>query len=263
MEELLKIAENIAKEAGKIILEHRYQDKDIKLKSISNLITKVDKISENKIIELIGKYFPNHSILTEETGYIKKESLYQWIVDPLDGTTNYAHNFPFFCISIALQKEDEIILGIIYDPIQDEIFSAMKGNGAFLNGKRIRVSNVNCLKDSLLAFGLPYELTLDDNNFIPFINLSRRSHGVRRTGSAALDLAYIACGRLDGFWSHKLSPWDILAGVIIIEEAGGKVTDFENHKISFKETNIVASNGFIHEELLNILREKDILPLEK
>ncbi|MGB9856549.1 MAG: inositol monophosphatase family protein [Dictyoglomaceae bacterium] len=262
MEEILKITEDIAKEAGKILLEYLYQEKDIHLKSISNPVTKVDKLSEEKIIELLNKYFPGYSILTEEAGIIEKNSSYQWIIDPLDGTTNYIHNYPFFSVSIALKKDNEILLGVIYDPIQDEIFSALKGKGSFLNGEKIRVSSVNKLRDSLLAFGLPYDLTLDERNFIPFINLSRRSNGVRRVGSAALELAYIACGRLDGYWCQRLNPWDIVAGVILVQEAGGKVTDFENKKISFRETDIVASNGLIHEELLEVLKLGKILSPE-
>lgn len=253
MKDIIKIAEDIAREAGKILLEYLYQEKDIKLKSISNLVTKVDKISEKKIVELINKYFPNHSILTEEAGDIKKGSSYQWIIDPLDGTTNYAHNYPFFSVSIALKKDNEILLGVIYDPIQDEIFSALKGKGSFLNGKKIRVSSVDKLRDSLLAFGLPYDLTLDDKNFVSFINLCRRSHGVRRAGSSALELAYVSCGRLDGYWCQRLNPWDILAGAILVEEAGGRVSDFDNNKISFNQTSIIATNGLIHEELLKTL----------
>ncbi|MCX7845480.1 MAG: inositol monophosphatase [Dictyoglomaceae bacterium] len=254
MKEILNIAENIVKEAGKILLKYFYEEKDIKLKSISNLITKGDRLSEEKIIELISKNFPNHSILSEEKGDIKKESNYQWIIDPLDGTTNYAHNNPYFSISIALKRENNIILGIIYDPIREELFSAIKGKGAFLNRERIKVSEVKDLKDSLLAFGLPYELTMDEKNFISFINLSRRSHGIRRIGSAALELAYVSCGRLDGYWSKRLNPWDFSAGLLLVEEAGGKVTDFNNNIVPFKETSIVASNGLIHSRLLEILK---------
>ncbi|MEN2983841.1 MAG: inositol monophosphatase family protein [Dictyoglomaceae bacterium] len=254
MEEILSIAKNIVIEAGKILLQYFYEEKDIKLKSISNLVTKADRLSEEKIIELINKNFPDHSILSEEKGYIKRNTLYHWIIDPLDGTTNYAHNNPYFSVSIALKKENDIILGIIYDPIRKELFSAMKGKGAFLNEERIRVSKVKDIRDSLLAFGLPYELTMDEKNFISFINLSRKSHGVRRIGSAALELAYVSCGRLDGYWCKKLNPWDFSAGIIIIEEAGGKVTDFDNKTIPFKESSIVASNGLIHDELLETLK---------
>ncbi len=254
MEEILSITENIAKEAGKILLKYFYNEKDIKLKSISNLVTNADKLSEEKIIELINKNFPTHSILSEEKGDIKKESPYQWIIDPLDGTTNYAHNNPYFSVSIALKKENSIILGVVYDPIRDELFSAIKGKGAFLNGKRIRVSQVKEIRDSLLAFGLPYELTLNEKNFISFINLSRRSHGVRRIGSAALELAYVSCGRLDGYWCKKLNIWDFSAGVLLVEEGGGKVTDFDNNIVSLKESSIVASNSLIHDKLLEVLK---------
>lgn len=256
MEEILSIIENIVIEAGKIILQYFYKEKDIKLKSISNLITEADKFSEEKIIELINKNFPEHSILSEERGDIRKNSSYQWIIDPLDGTTNYAHNNPYFSISIALKEENNIILGVIYDPIRKELFSAIRGKGAFLNRERIKVSEVKELRDSLLAFGLPYELTLDEKNFISFINLSRRTHGVRRIGSAALELAYVSCGRLDGYWCKKLNPWDFSAGVILVEEAGGKVTDFNNNTISFKESSIVASNGLIHNKLLEIINSE-------
>lgn len=259
MREILEIAIKTIKKSGHILLEYINKEKEIKLKGISNLVTQVDKLSEENILKSIEDNFPNHSILTEELGLINKNSEYIWIVDPLDGTTNYAHNFPFFGISIALIRNEEILLGLIYDPIRDELFYAMKDEGAYLNERRIKVSETEKINDSLISFAFPYELSLDEKNFLPFINFSSRTHGIRRTGSAALEIAYVGCGRLDGFWAKKLKPWDIAAGIIIVEEAKGKVTDFSGNKINIYTDNILFSNGKIHEEMIKILNLGKIL----
>lgn len=262
MDMYLEIGKKALKKAGEILLTHLDKEKNIKLKGISNLVTDVDKISEKAIINIIEEYFPDHSILTEELGVINKNSKYTWIIDPLDGTTNYAHNFPFFGIGIALQKEKELILGMTYDPIRDEIFYGIKNEGAYLNDTRIKVSKTKKLSDSLISMGLPYDLTLNEKNFLPFINFSSRTHGIRRTGSAVLEISYVACGRLDGFWAKGLKPWDIASGIIIVMEAGGKVTDFEGNEIDIYTDNILASNGTIHAEMIDILK-LDIISIKK
>ncbi|MGC8814244.1 inositol monophosphatase family protein [Dictyoglomus sp.] len=253
MKRILEVAIKTIKESGNILLNYIGEEKEIELKGISNLVTQVDKLSERHILKSIEENFPDHSILTEETGFINKNSEYTWIVDPLDGTTNYAHNFPFFGISIALIKNKEIILGLIYDPIRDELFYAIKNEGAYLNDRRIEVSKTESLKNSLISFAFPYELSLEEKNFIPFINFSSRTHGIRRTGSAAIEIAYVGCGRLDGFWAKKLKPWDISAGILIVEEAKGKVTDFSGNNIDIHTDNILFSNGKIHQEMIKIL----------
>ncbi|PMQ01120.1 MAG: inositol monophosphatase [Dictyoglomus sp. NZ13-RE01] len=253
MREEIKVIEKIVKEAGKILLNYFYEEKEVRFKSTSNPVTKIDKLSEEKLIEGLEKYFPGYTILTEESGFIDKGSDYKWIIDPLDGTINYIHNFPFFSISIALIKKDEIILGVVYDPLRDEFFSAYRKEGAHLNFEKIYVSSVDKISNALLAFGLPYHLTLDDENFQPFIDFSKRCQSIRRAGSSALELAYIASGRLDGYWCKELNLWDIAGGIILVEEAGGKVTDYQGKKIIQEKTSIIATNGLIHEEVRNII----------
>lgn len=254
MEKYIEVGKKAIRKAGEILLTYIDKDKNIKLKGTSNLVTDVDKLSEKIIINIIEENFPDHSILAEELGIINKNSKYTWIIDPLDGTTNYAHTFPFFGIGIALQKEKEIVLGIIYDPLRDELFYGIKNEGSYLNDTKIRVSNTKILSESLISMGLPYELTLNEKNFLPFINFSSRTHGIRRAGSALLEISYVACGRLDGFWARNLKPWDIAPGIIIVSEAGGKVTDFEGDDINIYTDNILISNGKIHTEMIEILK---------
>lgn len=255
MDKYLEIGQKAVKKAGDILLSYISKDKNVTLKSISNLVTDVDRISEKTIINIIEENFPDYSVLSEELGMINKGSEYTWIIDPLDGTTNYAHNFPFFGISIALTKESEILLGITYDPIRNELFYAIKNEGAYLNDKKITVSSTKKLSDSLISMGLPYELTLNEKNFLPFINFSSRTHGIRRAGSAILEIAYVACGRLDGFWARNLKPWDIASGIILVKEAGGKVTNFEGKEIdSVYIDNVLISNGNIHDEMIEVLK---------
>lgn len=255
MNSFKKIAVNAATKAGLILKKNLSKKRKIAYKGAVNLVTEMDLLAEDIITSLIKKHFPNHNILAEEKVNSQGDSPYRWIIDPLDGTTNYAHGFPIFCVSIALEKDKEIILGVVYDPMREELFLAEKGKGAKLNGKKIHVSAVSKLSQSLLATGFPYDLReSSENNFDHFRNFALRVHAVRRAGSAALDLCYVAAGRFDGFWEMKLGPWDFAAGSLIVKEAGGKVTDFAGHPLKINSGHVLASNGKIHQEMIAIIK---------
>ena len=227
----------------------------IGFKGAVNLVTEMDILSEKIIVGEIEKRFPDHAILAEERPAMEKASRFLWIIDPLDGTTNYAHGFPVFSVSIALAKDEEVILGVVYDPTRDELFTAEKGKGARLNGRRIRVSSESDLSRSLLATGFPYDLRESKiNNFDHFHNFAIRAQAVRRAGSAALDLCYVAAGRFDGFWEMKLGPWDIAAGSLMVAEGGGKITNFLGRPLNLSGKHVLASNGKIHAAMLKIVR---------
>ncbi|MCK5282364.1 MAG: inositol monophosphatase [Nanoarchaeota archaeon] len=258
MTQYLDIAIEAAKAAGRIHL--KYFDTDLKIKTKQgeshNRVTIADTESEKKIVSMIKKHFPGHNFLGEENKYEKTDSEFTWIIDPLDGTNNYSHSFPIFCVSIALAKKGEIILGIVYDPLRNELFTAEKGKGAYLNNKRIKVTDNTDLKECILITGFYYDRgerlirTLEDIRTF----FSKLILGMRRTGSAALDLCYVASGRVDGFWEFLLNPWDFAAGKLIIEEAGGKATDKGGNKLLIKPSYVVASNGRIHDKMLEILK---------
>lgn len=254
---MLKIAVEAARQAGKFLKQNLGKVRSIQQKSgqEKNLVTEIDKQSEDIIIDIIKRHYPQHDILAEESGEEKnKKSDYKWIIDPLDGTTNYAHGFPVFCVSIALEYKDEIILGAIYDPNLDEMFTAEKGKGAFLNNKRLTVSSINSLDKSLLVTGFPYNITENPNNAIEhFINFLMKGQAVRRMGSAAIDLAYVAAGRYEGFWEVALNPWDMAAGGLLVKEAGGTITDFVGKPFNIYRQEILATNGLIHREMQEIL----------
>jgi myo-inositol-1(or 4)-monophosphatase len=254
LDNFLDIAIRAVKESGAIQREWMEKDKKVELKGEINLVTEVDRICEKRIIEIIKETFPEHNILTEETPMPEGSSPYRWIIDPLDGTTNYAHGYPFFCTSIALELEGKIILGAIYDPLLDELFTAQQGQGAFLNGKRISVSTTKRLTEALLCTGFPYDLRESPvNNLDHFNHFIMEARAVRRDGSAALDLCYVAAGRFDGFWELKLNPWDVAAGKLLVEEAGGVVTDFGGSPLNIYGQETLASNGRIHEEMARVL----------
>ena len=256
MKNIYSFTEEIIEKASKLILKNYKKIKDISYKNVkSNLVTNVDKEVEALIIkEIISKY-PNHSIIAEESKAQKKDPNYQWFIDPIDGTTNFAHSYPFFCTSIGFAKNGILEFGLIKDPITNELYSAQRNKGAKLNGKPIFISKTKTLHESLLITGFPYDKkTSKMNNLKNFSNLTLITHGVRRDGAAALDLCYVACGRVDGYWELKLSPWDVAAGVLILEEAGGKVTGFKGKKYNIFNNKIVATNGFIHKELLKNLK---------
>ena len=253
-----KTALRAAREAGKVILNYYSKNVNAVNKGNTyNLVTKADIASEKKIISIIKDKFPGHSILTEESGEEIHKSDYCWIIDPLDGTNNFYHKFPMFCVSIALYKKGNPLIGVVFDPLKNELFYAGKNEGAFLNNKKIRVSNANTLKKSLLALGFYYERgslmrkSLGQMKSFFYENV----HGIRRAGSAALDLCYTACGRFEGYWELKLNPWDYAAGSLIVTEAGGKVTDIQGKKYNLMMGNIVASNGKIHRDMIRILRK--------
>lgn len=253
---------NIAKEAclaaGKILLDNlgKLSSGQIETKSKNNFVTYVDRLSEETIIKIIKSSHPEHCIFAEESGNNNKESDYRWLIDPLDGTTNYIHEIPFFCISIALEYKGEIILGVIYDPIRREMFYAEKGKGAFLNDQRISVSTKENISNSIITVGFPYKSYHSIDKYISTLTkIAGSCSNIRKVGSAAIDLAYVASGRFDGYWELDLSQWDIAAGIILILEAGGVVTDTEG-EYGFMDTgNIVASNKKIHKQLLDVLNK--------
>jgi len=256
---MLTIAIEAAKEAGKFLKKNLGRVREIQQKAGQerNLVTEIDKRSENIIIESIRRHFPNHDILAEESGsQTLGASPYKWIIDPLDGTTNFTHGLPVFCVSIGLEFKDELLHGVIYDPMLDELFTAEKGKGAFLNGKRIRVSQTTSLIKSLLVTGFPYNIVENPAGAIEhFVNFLMSTQAVRRMGSAAIDLAYVATGRYDGFWEVALNPWDVAAGALIVREAGETLTDFSGNPHSIYTKEIVASNGLVHGEMLEILKK--------
>ena len=239
--------------AGKVIIDNlgKISKKDVDTKNTSDFVTRVDKESEKVIINTIKESFPNHFFLAEESVKEAETDKYRWIIDPLDGTTNYIHRYPVFSVSIALEYKREIILGVIYDPLRDELFTAEKGKGAFLNKNPINVSKVISLKDSLITTGFPFRSKKFIDVYLNlFKNVFRKVSDLRRAGSAALDLAYLACGRCEGFFEIGLSLWDIAAGDILIKEAGGVLTDFCGGPDYLSTGNIVAGNPAIHKKLL-------------
>lgn len=250
-----RFAEETACQAGAFLKRHLGKVKRVSCKGRMNLVTDIDTECERLIIDRISRSFPDHQLLSEEKGHVNSgQSEFRWVIDPLDGTTNYVHSFPFFCVSIALLKTKQAILGVVYDPLRDELFSACKGQGAYLNQKRIRPSNIRNLKRSLLATGFPYKFgKLMRRNVNNFINFMMKAQAVRRAGSAALDLCYVASARFDGFWELDLHPWDTAAGALLVEEAGGRVSTFEGKDFDCFKKEIVASNSKIHNQMLEVL----------
>jgi myo-inositol-1(or 4)-monophosphatase len=252
--------EAVAREAGALLRERLHKRHTIQYKGEINLVTEADRLSEALIMRRIGLAFPGHDILTEESPETANGSGFRWIIDPLDGTTNYAHGLPLFSVSIALEIDGVIRLGAVYNPMLDELFAAEKGAGAFLNGGRLDVSRIAELSRCLLATGFPYDIREDrNNNFNYFKALAMKAQAVRRAGSAALDLAYVAAGRFDGFWELKLAPWDTAAAWLLVTEAGGVVTDLNGGPYGLCSPHILATNGSIHEEMLRILAETEPL----
>jgi myo-inositol-1(or 4)-monophosphatase len=254
----LEVAEKTAREAGVILLENLGKVKEIEFKAKNSLVTEVDKLSEEIIISNIRSSFPEHAIFAEESGRDSSESEHVWLIDPIDGTTNYAHAYPFFSISIALEINGEVEVGLVYDPVKDEMFTAEKGKGAFLNGESISVSKSHAIEHSHVCTGFMHEVEwMVEANIKHFGNFIRRARAVRRDGSAALDLCYVACGRFDGFWELGLNPWDTAAAVLILIEAGGQVSTFTGDEYSIYEKEILASNSIVHEQMIEILAIED------
>jgi myo-inositol-1(or 4)-monophosphatase len=255
---LLETAVEAAQQAGKFICANRgtLSADDISLKQAFDFATRVDTESEQIIINIIREHFPSHHFLAEESLHEIETKDYRWIIDPLDGTTNYIHGFPFSAVSIALQYKREIIVGVVFDPFRNELFTAVKGEGAFLNGNKIAVSNASRMENSLIATGFPFKNKARiDHYLVLFKNIFLEVSDIRRAGSAALDLAYIACGRFDGFFEIGLAPWDCAAGSLMIEEAGGISTNFGGGEDILSTGNIVAGNHFTHAIVLEKVKE--------
>lgn len=248
----------VAREAGVFLKERLNKKHVVNYKGEINIVTEEDRLSEEMIISRIHERYPDHDILAEESAGISGGSRCRWIIDPLDGTTNYAHGYPVFCVSIAFEEDNEIRAGAIYNPMLDEMFLAEKGGGAFLNGRKIIVSNAKELSKSLLATGFPYDIRSDRNNNINYFNgMAKSAQAIRRAGSAALDMAYIAAGRFDGFWELKLMPWDTAAGWLMVMEAGGIVTDLFGGPFHLEAPHVLATNGKIHDHMINLFKKID------
>jgi myo-inositol-1(or 4)-monophosphatase len=249
-----------ATEAGAAILKFYYNNKDLKISNkegINNLVTEADHAAEKAIMDTIREAFPDHYILSEEAGEMKMESPYKWIIDPIDGTVNYAHGIPICCVSIGLEFEGKMIMGAVFNPLLDEFFLAEKGKGATLNGEIISVSDKAKVIDSCLVTGFPYTYLDEPNGPLDvFERFIRKGVPIRRLGSAAIDLCWVAAGRFDGFFEHKLNAWDSAAGFLMVEEAGGKVTDFKGTGYSPYQPEIVATNGSIHSEILEWINDR-------
>src|SRR5207248_1162903 len=254
----LQVAVEIAHEAGKILIEELSRPLDITYKGDEvDLVTQADKRSERFIVERLTKYFPDHAIAAEEgTGHESATaSEFRWHVDPLDGTTNFAHQYPCFCVSIALAQRDTLLAAVVFNPYYNELYTAARGEGATVNGRKIAISKVATLSTSLLCTGFPTRNRKLSPNLQYYGEFTQRSHGVRRDGSAALDLASVASGRFDGFWEFGLNKWDVAAGILLIEEAGGRVSDFEGKPYELGGPVILATNGSIHEEMRKVALE--------
>jgi len=253
---LLNFAIQTAREAGSVLVQ-RLGAAKISNKGDIDLVTEADLASEALIIERIRSYYPQHGILAEESGEAVlvggKKSEWKWIIDPLDGTTNYAHGYPCFCVSIALEYNGVLEVGVVYDPMRDELFAAERGQSATMNDRRIRVSEVEDLNRAMLCTGFPYNVRERHDFAREFVNFTMNAQAVRRDGSAALDLAYVACGRFDGFWEDGLNPWDTAAGLLLIQEAGGRISDFQDGPLSIYTPKVVASNGLVHSAMLRVL----------
>ncbi len=258
-----KVAE-IAREAGARLREYYAQGVETEYKGDVDIVTVADRTVEKLIRTRLGEAFPDHGVYGEEGTRERMEGEFRWYVDPLDGTTNFAHGFPQFCVSLGLEhrgaamkagEDGTLVAAVIYDPLRDELFTAERGQGTQLNGKAARVSRTRELAEALLATGFPSRKRHASPNIHFYQEFTLRSHGVRRAGSAALDLAYVACGRMDAFWEFNLNPWDTAAGILLVEEAGGRVTDFAGARFQLKSDEILASNGLIHEELIGLFAD--------
>jgi myo-inositol-1(or 4)-monophosphatase len=256
-DDYLKAAVEVAREAGAILREEFDLPRQISYKGDVDLVTQADKRSEAAIVKRLTEYFPEHAIVAVEgSGHESASgSEYHWHVDPLDGTTNFAHAYPCFCVSIGLAHHDKVIAGVVFNPFYNELFAAARGQGATLNGKSIQVSKVSALSTSLLCTGFPVHKRLANPNIHYYWDFTLRSHGVRRDGSAALDLACVACGRFDGFWEFGLQKWDTAAGVLLVEEAGGQISDFSGQPYRLGGPVMLATNGTIHEEMREVALE--------
>jgi myo-inositol-1(or 4)-monophosphatase len=252
---MLNFAIEAARDAGRILLEKYDTGVEIRKKGDIDLVTAADLASEQLIVERIKSHYPRHSILAEESGeaIVEGSGTWKWIIDPLDGTTNFAHGYPCFCVTIALEYEEKVVIGVTYDPTRNELFAAESGRGASLNNKPIRVSDTAELGNALIVTGFPYNFKERPDFSRHLTSFLMKARGVRRDGSAAIDLAYVACGRFDGFWEEGLNPWDMAAGTLMVEEAGGQVTGYDQGKFSIYSPPMLATNGLIHSEMAAVL----------
>ena len=253
--ELVSPMQAIAREAGVLVMDYFRQHVKVEYKGDVDLVTVADRKSEALILERIRERFPTHDVIGEEGTRIETGSEYKWYVDPLDGTTNFAHGYPVFCISLAVERRGHRIAGVIYDPTRDEMFVAELGAGARLNGAVIHVSSTSRLEECVVGTGFPSHKRHKNPNIYFYHQLTLRTHGVRRAGSAALDLCNVASGRYDAFWEFNLNPWDTAAGVLIVQEAGGRVTDFSGGEFQIASRETLASNGLVHEALMHEFQE--------
>ena len=253
----LQVAVEAAHEAGRILKERADSIGKIQYKGEIDPVTEVDLLCEQAVIGRIRKSFPSHAFLAEESGDIQGDADHLWIIDPLDGTVNYSHGYPAYCVSIGYQCRGEVVVGAVYNPCLDELFIAEKGQGATLNGKSIAVSTITDLRQSLLATGFPYDISeSSENNLNHFRDFITSCQAIRRPGSAALDLCYTAMGRFEGFWEMKLHPWDYAAGWLMIEEAGGRITRFDGSQFQMGDRLVLASNGHIHQAMVDVLMKR-------
>lgn len=255
MPSYLEIAAEIAREAGALLATYFERRVAFELKGEHDLVTEADRASEKLVLERLRSHFPTHSIMAEEGGRYEGSSEYRWFVDPLDGTTNFAHGFPMYNITLAVEQAGELIAGVTFDPMRNELFAAERGAGAYLNNRRIRVSKVSRVNDTLVATGFPSRKRHENVNVHFYYQLAMVTHGVRRAGSAALDLAYVACGRLDAFWEFGLNPWDMAAGILLVTEAGGKCSDMKGGPASLFGPHLLVDNGLVHEGILEVFSE--------
>jgi len=258
-ERMKAVAVEAAREAGAILTGYAKNGFRVEHKDTLNLVTDADRHSEQAIVDAIGRAFPDHEILAEERGQAGNKSPYKWIIDPLDGTTNFAHGFPAYAVSIGVEHQGRCVLGVVFDPTRQELFVGEAGGGATLNGKPIHVSSTPRLDGALLVTGFAYDIRVSkQNNLDHFANFALRAQGMRRMGAAAIDLCYVACGRFDGFWELKLNPWDTAAGSLMVVEAGGRMSDFRGEPFSIYGLELVASNGLIHHEMVEVLNRPSV-----
>jgi myo-inositol-1(or 4)-monophosphatase len=253
MAKFVEAASTIAREAGALLME--YRGVAFELKGDFDLVTAADRASEKMVVDRLHRLFPDHGIVAEEGGNAEKRSEYRWFVDPLDGTTNFAHGFPVWNVTLALAKNDEVIAGVVFDPERNEMFAAERGGGATLNGKKIEASQAKTLEDSLVSTGFPSRKRHQNVNIHFYYQLAMLTHGVRRAGAAAIDLAWTACGRLEAFWEFGLNPWDMAAGTLLVEEAGGKVSGMRGEALDLYGPTLLVDNGLLHDEILELFDE--------
>ena len=255
MPSYLETGVEIAREAGTLLSKYFERRVAFELKGEHDLVTEADRASESLVVERLRSHFPSHSIVAEEGGGHQGSSEYCWYVDPLDGTTNFAHGFPMYNITMALEQSGELIAGVIFDPEANEMFTSERGSGAYLNNRRIRVSKVDQIENTLVATGFPSRKRHQNINVHFYYQLAMITHGVRRAGSAALDLAYVASGRLDAFWEFGLNPWDMAAGILLIREAGGKCSDMKGEPTNLRGPHLLTDNGLVHQQILDLFGE--------